>query len=45
MDISNSVSLVVHVLTYVLPAAFIWAIAERICDVVIGAATGKRKGL
>lgn len=45
MNISNSVSLVVNVLMYVLPAAFIWAIAERICDAVIGAATGKRKGL
>lgn len=45
MDISNSVSLVVHVLTYVLPASFIWAIAERICDAVIGSATGRRKGL
>ena len=45
MDISNSVSLVVHVLTYVLPAAFIWAIAERICDSVIGEKKKKRKGL
>lgn len=45
MDISNSVSLVVHVLMYVLPAAFIWAVAERICEAVIGAAVGKRKGL
>lgn len=45
MDISNSVSLIVQVLTYVLPAAFTWAIAERICEAVIGAATGKRKGL
>ena len=45
MDISNSVSLIVQVLTYVLPAAFIWAISERICEAVIGAAVGKRKGL
>ena len=45
MDISNSVSLIVQVLTYVLPAAFIWAIAERLCEAVIGAAVGKRKGL
>lgn len=43
MDISSVVSFTLSVLSYVLPAAFIWALTDVAVRVVIRAATGRVK--
>lgn len=43
MLVSDAVDTIVSILQYVLPAAFIWAITDRIVRSIIKAATGRSK--
>jgi len=45
MPIADSVSFLIDLLHYVLPAAFLWAITDRAVKAVIRAATGKGAGI
>ena len=43
MDITSVVSMTLDVLAYVLPAVFIWNIADVVVRAVVGAAIGRKR--
>lgn len=43
MAVNDVVSTILNILEYVLPAAFIWAITDRVVRAVIKAAVGRSK--
>ena len=43
MDITSVVSMTLDVLSYVLPAVFIWNIADVVVRAVVGAAIGRKR--
>lgn len=43
MDITSVVSVTLDVLAYVLPAVFIWNIADVVVRAVVGAAIGRKR--
>lgn len=45
MPVADAVQTIINVLTYVLPAVFLWAMTDRIVRSVVRAATGGKWGL
>lgn len=43
MNLSDVVSFTLQVLTYVLPAVFVWNLTDVLVKAVVGAATGRKK--
>lgn len=45
MEIASVVDFLIDLLTYVLPACFLWAVTDKVVRVVVKTATGKDYGL